>query len=159
MSQIISIKTLFEAESLKDSIKTRRSCGRSQVVFKVLGIKKKSKKTTDAGKEAPTAANRDLNAIILKKKTKKKIPKETNNFEAKLVKAGMNGEAPTDGATVAASEEVVQGDMNEGTDIWAHNKEKAMPYNKFLERFSAYLHSAHLDLLSSGSKSFVILLP
>ena len=46
--------------------------------------------------------------------------------------------------------------MAAGTGIWAHDEEKAIKYDKLLERFFAHLHSAHPDLLSSGSKSYVI---
>ena len=53
-------------------------------------------------------------------------------------------------------EEEVEGDMVAGTGIWGHNEEKPIKYDKLLERFFAHLHSAHPDLLSSGSKSYVI---
>ena len=43
-----------------------------------------------------------------------------------------------------------------GTGIWAHNEEMPIKYDKLLDRFFAHLHSAHPDLLSSGSKSYVI---
>ena len=66
-----------------------------------------------------------------------------------------NGEATTD-AAAAPTEEEVEGDMIQGTGIWAHDEAKAIKYEKLLERFFAHLHSAHPDLLSSGSKSYVI---
>lgn len=50
----------------------------------------------------------------------------------------------------------LDGDMVAGTGIWSHDEEKPIKYDKLLERFFAHLHSAHPDLLSSGSKSYVI---
>lgn len=66
-----------------------------------------------------------------------------------------NGEAIGE-AQAAPEEEVIEGDMVAGTGIWGHNEEKPIKYDKLLERFFAHLHSAHPDLLSSGSKSYVI---
>ena len=67
-----------------------------------------------------------------------------------------NGETTGDTTQAAPEEEVVEGDMVLGTGIWAHNEEMPIKYDKLLDRFFAHLHSAHPDLLSSGSKSYVI---
>ena len=79
------------------------------------------------------------------------------DFEAKLAEAGVNenGDSTVE-AGAAPVEEETEGDMIQGTGIWGHNKDKALRYDKLLERFFAQLHSAHPDLLSSGSKSYVI---
>ena len=136
-------------------------------LFKGLNKKKKSSKkpkdgeTAADGDEATPAADGGFDPSALKKKKKKKVPKasETDDFEAKLAEAGVNengdgGEKP---ATAQQEEENLdEGDMMQGTGIWGHNEEKPIKYDKLLERFFAHLHSAHPDLLSSGSKSYVI---
>ena len=133
-------------------------------LFKGLNKKKKSSKkpkeeTADGEAEPAPAADGEFDPTALKKKKKKKVPKaDTDDFEAKLASAGVNenGETNGDAAAAAPAEEEVEGDMIQGTGIWAHNEEKAIKYDKLLERFFAHLHSAHPDLLSSGSKSYVI---
>lgn len=124
--------------------------------------KKSSKKPKDEaeGADEPTpTADGEFDPTALKKKKKKKVakPAEADDFEAKLAEAGVNenGEA-TEEATSVPEEEVVEGDMVAGTGIWSHDEEKPIKYDKLLERFFAHLHSAHPDLLSSGSKSYVI---
>lgn len=68
-----------------------------------------------------------------------------------------NGEVEADAKTTPQKqEEEMDGDMVAGTGIWGHDEEKPIKYDKLLERFFAHLHSAHPDLLSSGSKSYVI---
>lgn len=68
-----------------------------------------------------------------------------------------NGEVDADAkAALQGREEETGGDMVTGTGIWGHDEEKPIKYDKLLERFFAHLHSAHPDLLSSGSKSYVI---
>ncbi len=95
-------------------------------LFAGLGKKKKSKKpkegTADGGDEATPDVDGEFDAGI-KKKKKKKVPKaETDDFEAKLAEAGVNENGE---ATPAAEEEdIVEGDMNDGTGIWAHNEQK-----------------------------------
>lgn len=46
--------------------------------------------------------------------------------------------------------------MDAGTGIWSHDEVKPIKYDRLLERFFAHLHSAHPDLMSAGSKSYVI---
>ena len=134
-------------------------------LFKGLNKKKKSSKkpkdeAADGGDEAAPAADGEFDPTALKKKKKKKPAKaaEADDFEAKLAEAGVNenGEATGDAEKAAPEEEVVEGDMVLGTGIWAHDEVKPIKYDKLLERFFAHLHSAHPDLLSSGSKSYVI---
>ena len=136
-------------------------------LFKALGKKKKSSKkpkdeAADGGDEATPAADGEFDPTALKKKKKKKPAKaaEADDFEAKLAEAGVNENGEVDADAKAAhqqpEEEEIEGDMVTGTGIWAHNEEKPIKYDKLLERFFAHLHSAHPDLLSSGSKSYVI---
>lgn len=133
-------------------------------LFKGLGKKKKSSKkpkddAADGGDEPAPAADGEFDPTALKKKKKKKVakPAEADDFEAKLAEAGVNenGEA-TGEAQAEPEEDTVEGDMVTGTGIWAHDEVKPIKYDKLLERFFAHLHSAHPDLLSSGSKSYVI---
>ncbi len=134
-------------------------------LFKGLGKKKKSSKkakdeAADGGDEATPAADGEFDPTALKKKKKKKPAKaaEADDFEAKLAEAGVNenGEVDADAKVAPKEEEELDGDMVAGTGIWAHDEEKPIKYDKLLERFFAHLHSAHPDLLSSGSRSYVI---
>ena len=133
-------------------------------LFKGLNKKKKSSKKPKEGAadgdEAAPAADGDFDPTALKKKKKKKVPKasDTDDFEAKLAEAGVNenGDAEKPAAGAQEDENEDEGDMIQGTGIWSHNEEKPIKYDKLLERFFAHLHSAHPDLLSSGSKSYVI---
>ena len=132
-----------------------------------MGKKKKSSKkpkdeAADGGDEATPAADGEFDPTALKKKKKKKPAKaaEADDFEAKLAEAGVNENGEVDASAKAATQEgqaeEIEGDMVAGTGIWAHDEEKPIKYDKLLERFFAHLHSAHPDLLSSGSKSYVI---
>ncbi|MCJ1279300.1 hypothetical protein MMC21_007124 [Puttea exsequens] len=132
-------------------------------LFKGLGKKKKASKkpkdeATDGNEEAKPAADGEFDPTALKKK-KKKVKKapEADDFEAKLAERGVNesGEAEGD-APAIVEEEFVEGDMSLGTGIWSHDEVKPIKYEKLLERFFTHLHSAHPDLMSSGSKSYVI---
>ena len=134
-------------------------------LFKGLGKKKKSFKkpkddAADGGDEAAPAADGEFDPTALKKKKKKKPAKatEADDFEAKLAEAGVNenGEATGDAAQAPQEEELIDGDMMLGTGIWAHNEERPIKYDKLLDRFFTQLHSAHPDLISGGSKSYVI---
>ena len=131
-------------------------------LFKGLNKKKKSSKkpkeeTADGADEPAPAADGEFDPSALKKKKKKKVPKaDTDDFEAKLAEAGVNENGETPSGENAAPEDEIEGDMIQGTGIWAHDEQKAIKYEKLLERFFAHLHSAHPDLLSSGSKSYVI---
>ncbi|KAF6234169.1 hypothetical protein HO173_007589 [Letharia columbiana] len=138
-------------------------------LFKGLGKKKKSSKkpkdeALEGGDEATPAADGEFDPTALKKKKKKKPAKaaEADDFEAKLAEAGVNENEELDADAKAAPQEEkgeggeLDGDMVAGTGIWSHDEEKPIKYDKLLERFFAHLHSAHPDLLSSGSKSYVI---
>lgn len=132
-------------------------------LFKGLAKKKKSSKkpkeeSTEAGDEAPPAASSEFDPTALKKKKKKKVTKaaDSDDFEAKLAEAGVNEDGETTGNAVPTKEDEQEGDMDTGTGIWSHDEVKPIKYDKLLERFFAHLHSAHPDLMSAGSKSYVI---
>ena len=130
-----------------------------------MGKKKKSSKkpkeeSADGGEDATPAADGEFDPTALKKKKKKKPVKasESDDFEAKLAEAGVNGgDEPSDEVGPKGGEaDGTEGDMDIGTGIWAHDETKPIRYDKLLERFFAHLHSAHPDLMSGGSKSYVI---
>lgn len=81
---------------------------------------------------------------------------ETDDFEAKLAEAGVNENGETNGDVSAHPEPEVEGDMDAGTGIWAHDEIKSIKYDKLLERFFAHLHSAHPDLMGNSSKTYTI---
>ena len=134
-------------------------------LFKGLGKKKKSSKkpkeeSAEGADEETPAADGEFDPTALKKKKKKKPTKasESDDFEAKLAEAGVNGGEEANGEAGAKGGEAdgTEGDMDLGTGIWAHDETKSIRYDKLLERFFAHLHSAHPDLMSGGSKSYVI---
>ena len=131
-------------------------------LFKGLNKKKKSSKkpkeeTTNGNDEPTPAADGEFDPTALKKKKKKKVPKaDTDEFEAKLAEAGVNENGETLSTEAAQTEEEISGDMIQGTGIWAHDAEKAIKYEKLLERFFANLNSAHPDILSSGQRTYTI---
>ena len=126
--------------------------------------KKKSKKPTKDGEKEKDkeeaaeaqAADDDLDLAALKKKKKKKAPKadDTEDFDAKLAKAG-GGEHEAEGEAGEVDPDAA-GDMNEGTGVWAHNSAQPINYNLLLSRFFTMLNAHNPDLMSSGSKSYKI---
>ena len=125
-------------------------------LFKGLG-KKKKKKPVAATDDAAPAADTEFDPTAIKKKKKKAKPETTDDFEAQLAKRGVGaeGEAETNGEKTAEPE-LVDGDMDAGTGVCQHDEIRAIPFVKLLERFFAHLHSAHPDLMTGGSKSYVI---
>ena len=129
-------------------------------LFKGLGKKKKSSKKpkdegAEGGEEAAPAAEGEFDPSALKKKKKKKPKAEADDFEQKLAEAGVNENADTAG-DIKPAEDETGGDMDAGTGVWAHDDHRPIKYELLLDRFFAHLHSAHPDLMSSGSKSYVI---
>lgn len=130
-------------------------------LFKGLNKKKKSskkpKEATEGGDEAAPAADGEFDPTALKKKKKKKpAAAETDDFEAKLAEAGVNENGETNGDAPVHPEPEVEGDMDAGTGIWAHDEIRPIKYDKLLERFFANLHSAHPDLMGNSSKTYTI---
>jgi translation initiation factor 2 subunit 2 len=122
----------------------------SQDLFKDLAKKKKKKpkKEEEDGADVEKADDADeLDMLALKKKKKKK-PK-ADDFEAKLAEVG--GDVATD--KPAETPVVVEGDMEKGTGIWAHESTDSIPYELLLKRFFIGLHDRHPDLSGMGSKS------
>ena len=132
-------------------------------LFKGLAKKKKSSKkskeeSAEGGEETAPAADSEFDPTALKKKKKKKPAKaaDSDDFEAKLAEAGVKEDGEANGDVAPAKEDDQDGDMDVGTGIWSHDEVKPIKYDKLLERFFAHLHSAHPDLMSAGSKSYVI---
>ncbi|KAJ5114982.1 domain found in IF2B/IF5-domain-containing protein [Penicillium alfredii] len=123
-------------------------------MFKGLSKKKKTKKTKDSdaaeGDEAP-AADGEFDPSALKKKKKKPKKVDAGDFEAKLAEAGVAEES-----TQEQPEEVLEGDPEAGTGVWAHDSTQAIPYSLLVSRFFTLVQSHHPDILSSGSKSYKI---
>ena len=131
-------------------------------MFKGLAKKKKSKKPKDGeekagGDEATPAADGEFDPTALKKKKKKKSTKtaDTDDFDAKLAEAGMNGNGTAED-DAAAAEPVEEGDLELGTGIWSHSATQPINYPQLLTRFFTLLHNHHPDLMSGGSKSYKI---
>lgn len=137
------------------------------VAFDDLALKKKkkSKKPKEGTEEASTdapAADADFDPTALKKKKKKKAVKvedaEVEDFEAKLAAAGALEKEGEEEAAPAAEETPaeVEGDMKNGTGIWAHDATDTINYNLLLGRFFTLLNEFNPGLMSSGTKSYKI---
>jgi translation initiation factor 2 subunit 2 len=112
--------------------------------------KKKAKKTED-GED-------DLSAL---KKKKKKVKTPVDDFEAKLAAAGGDEDKvlADDAAEKQASKAetgLQDGDLIQGTGIWAHDETKPINYESLLSRFFLMLSDSHPDLGGSGMKSYKI---
>ncbi|KAM0698165.1 hypothetical protein Q7P36_001629 [Cladosporium allicinum] len=117
-----------------------------------LSSKKKKKSKTEDGEV-------DLSA--LKKKKKKPKAPLVDDFEAKLAAAGGDEEkvladdaAEKQSAKVEAG--LQEGDLIQGTGIWAHDETKPINYESLLSRFFLMLSDSHPDLGGSGMKSYKI---
>lgn len=123
--------------------------------------KKPSKSKTAAAEddeEVPVAADGgEFDASTMKKKKKKSSkPKAADeSFEAKLAKAGVEGD-DTGGADTKGEVVEQEGDPLAGTGIWAHNTSTPISYPLLLNRFFTLLNQYNPDILSSGSKSYKI---
>jgi len=70
---------------------------------------------------------------------------------------GATGEATTaDAGAVGAAGADVEGDMDEGTGIWAHDSAAPINYDLLLGRFFRLLNAHNPDLMSSGLKTHKI---
>lgn len=126
--------------------------------------KSKSKKEDDGeGEDGEAAADDgevDLSALKKKKKKSKKAP-AVDDFEAKLAAAGGDEEKVL--ADDAAEKEnakaetgLQEGDMIQGTGVWAHDETKPINYESLLSRFFLMLADSHPDLGGGGMKSYKI---
>ncbi|EWG40187.1 translation initiation factor 2 subunit 2 [Fusarium verticillioides 7600] len=122
--------------------------------------KKKSKKVDDADADADAdAAPADDAApaedggldLTLKKKKKKKAPKGDDDFTKQLEKLELK-----EGEEVEEVPQEQEGDMNEGTGIWAHDETKTIGYSMLLSRFFHQLTERNPDHTSPGTKSYKI---
>ncbi|KAL3482494.1 domain found in IF2B/IF5-domain-containing protein [Aspergillus californicus] len=125
-------------------------------LFKGLAKKKKTKKTkdTDADDDASPAPAADGEFDLTALKKKKKKTKKVDDFDTKLAEAGIaEKEAPEGGDK---EDEVLEGDLEAGTGIWAHDSTQTIPYSLLVSRFFSLIQSHHPDMLSGGSKSYKI---
>ncbi|CZS78557.1 hypothetical protein SNK03_003312 [Fusarium graminearum] len=118
--------------------------------------KKKSKKVDDDADAAPAddAAPAEDGGLDLTLKKKKKKPKATkdDDFTKQLEKLELQ-----EGAEEAEEEPQEQeGDMHEGTGIWAHDETKAIGYTMLLSRFFSELTQRNPDHVMTGTKSYKI---
>lgn len=148
-----------EAQTNGDAPNGDAAVDETTASFDDLALKKKKKKSSKSKEEkvddgeAP-AADAEFDPSALKKKKKKKA-KDEADFEAKLAEAGA-GEKTEEGETPKEPESKEDGDMDEGTGVWAHDKSAAIPYNLLLNRFFKLLNAHNPDLMSSGTKSHKI---
>ena len=112
--------------------------------------KKKPKKAKDTegevAEEAVTADGEFDPSALKKKKKKKTKAADTEDFEAKLVEAGVGEE----GRTEATAEEQ-EGDLTLGSGIWHHNATQEIKYSLLLNRFFTILQNHHPDLATAKS--------
>ncbi|KAG8353488.1 hypothetical protein FVEN_g8514 [Fusarium venenatum] len=118
--------------------------------------KKKSKKVEDDADAAPAeddapAEDGGLDLTLKKKKKKPKAAKD-DDFTKQLEKLELQ-----EGAEEAEEDPQEQeGDMHEGTGIWAHDETKAIGYTMLLSRFFSELTQRNPDHVMTGTKSYKI---
>ena len=157
-------KSSAESHSKENGEGDDKQVDEMTAMFEGLAKKKKKKpKKEDAEEEKEEKAVEDDGEVDLSalKKKKKKKPKSTeDDFEAKLAEAGAAGEdtEAKEAAPEAADAEtgLQDGDLKEGTGVWAHDETKIINYESLLNRFFTLLHDSHPDLASSGGKSYKI---
>ncbi|KAK1783435.1 domain found in IF2B/IF5-domain-containing protein [Copromyces sp. CBS 386.78] len=125
-------------------------------------MKKKKKKVkkeedaadaADAADEAAPAEDDVAIDLTMKKKKKKKVAKEDDEFAKKLEALNLEGK---EGEEAAPEEDEQDGDMDQGTGIWAHDETKTITYNPLLSRFFALLSQKNPDHASTGTRSYKI---
>lgn len=122
----------------------------------LLKKKKKKKVKADAEDDAAPAAEDDaapaedggLDLTLKKKKKKKSSKTEKDKFTEQLEALEKEDDEQP--------EEVDEGDMNEGTGIWAHDETKSIGYSLLLQRFFSQLAQKNPDHAVTGSKSYKI---
>lgn len=122
--------------------------------------KKKSKKEDDEG-EAAEGDDGEVDLSALKKKKKKSKKPAVDDFEAKLAAAGGDEEKvladdAAEKETAKAESGLQEGDLIQGTGIWAHDETKPINYESLLSRFFSMLADSHPDLGGGGMKSYKI---
>ncbi|EEU45459.1 uncharacterized protein NECHADRAFT_41007, partial [Fusarium vanettenii 77-13-4] len=122
----------------------------------LLKKKKKKKVKAEAEDDAAPAAEDDaapaedggLDLTLKKKKKKKSSKVEKDKFTEQLEALEKEDDEP--------AEEVEEGDMDEGTGIWAHDETKSIGYSMLLQRFFSQLAQKNPDHAISGTKSYKI---
>lgn len=124
----------------------------------LLKKKKKKKVKTDDAEDGAGAEGDDGGLDLSMKKKKKKKAKDTaaedDEFAAKLKELEVKDADETPGDAAAAGED--DGDMDNGTGIWAHDETKTITYSLLLNRFFHQLSQKNPDHTISGTKSYKI---
>ncbi|RMJ06587.1 hypothetical protein BHE90_014412 [Fusarium euwallaceae] len=121
-------------------------------------LKKKKKKKVKAEDDAAPAADDDaapaedggLDLTLKKKKKKKSSKVEKDKFTEQLEALEKEDDEEQQ------PEEVDEGNMNEGTGIWAHDETKSIGYTLLLGRFFSQLAQKNPDHSLTGTKSYKI---
>ncbi|RSL39153.1 hypothetical protein CEP53_014274 [Fusarium sp. AF-6] len=121
-------------------------------------LKKKKKKKVKAEDDAAPAADDDaapaedggLDLTLKKKKKKKSSKVEKDKFTEQLEALEKEDDEEQQ------PEEVDEGNMNEGTGIWAHDETKSIGYTLLLGRFFSQLAQKNPDHALTGTKSYKI---
>lgn len=116
-------------------------------------VKKEDDADADAAADAPAAEGDGAIDLTMKKKKKKKVAKEDDEFAKKLEALNIEGK---EGDEAAPEEDEQDGDMDQGTGIWAHDETKTITYNPLLSRFFALLSQKNPDHASTGTRSYKI---
>jgi translation initiation factor 2 subunit 2 len=123
-------------------------------------LKKKKKKKVvaegaDDGADAAPAAEDGGLDLSMKKKKKKKVPVADDDFAAKLKALEVDGGEEGDAAAAATAGEAKEdeGDMLEGTGIWARDESRPIQYDLLLNRFFYLLSQKNPDHALGGTKS------
>lgn len=118
--------------------------------------KKKKKKVPKEGDDAEEAAAGEDGGLDLsiKKKKKKKIVKDGDEDEFTAKLKALELEGKEEGAEAEGAAD--DGDMDQGTGIWQHDETKALSYSLLLNRFFHQLSQKNPDHALSGSKSYKI---
>lgn len=120
----------------------------------LLKKKKKKKKVEGAEGAEDDAAGEDGGLdLSMKKKKKKKVKEvaEDDEFAAKLKQLEVQ-----DKDEPAEAQDDQDGDMDQGTGIWAHDETKSITYNLLLQRFFSQLSQKNPDHALSGTKAYKI---
>lgn len=123
----------------------------------LLKKKKKKKVKTDDAEDGAAAEGDDGGLDLSMKKKKKKKAKDTaaedDEFAAKLKELEVKDADETPGDAAAGEDD---GDMDNGTGIWAHDETKSITYSLLLNRFFHQLSQKNPDHTISGTKSYKI---
>ncbi|KAF4972361.1 hypothetical protein FZEAL_9610 [Fusarium zealandicum] len=126
-------------------------------------LKKKKKKTKTKTEDDDAPADDDAAPedggldLTMKKKKKKKVPKDAEGVKDSFAEQleALELKEADDGEEEQQPQEE-EGDMNEGTGIWAHDETKSIGYSMLLQRFFSQLAQKNPDHSLSGTRSYKI---